>query len=530
MNTIITKLQGKIGVAIVLAANVFIICMGRANACGQNTISPAPGTTFSNTSVTFTWSGSADEYWIYAGQNQGTADIINSGSLGTNRQTSIAIESNGQPLVNQSVWIRLWCRTGAQWNFADYQYTSAPEKPILVNPLPGTLITNPSINFTWTHPDPSSTVAWVIIGSTLASSDIDSSGLISNTSTYIVQNIPLTYQEIFVRIYCLGSAGWTYDDFRYPTASLPQMISPTPTTTLSSTSVTFTWEDKNPNTIVSYLYAGTNFGWSDLAYSGSLPGGDTSYNIANLPKNGQQIYVRIWILAGNHWVYNDFIYTSPSIPELITPVSGSTISKSEITFELDDNGTAVQSWVLLLGATPGYSDIFYGYYFQNERQITVSQIPYFRLQGKLHARLWTYLPSGWTYSDYEYNVPTPDYPSITSPNINTIMEPGSVTFNWGDHGTGITDWKISVGTSSDPTSIIDNVFLVNKNSFTTHLPRMTESHLYVNLGYLVSSGWEYQTFVYNFKNGSPNIGVRTVVNKVRKNHLWNFSTSIPIAS
>jgi len=81
-------------------------------------------------------------------------------------------------------------------------------------------------------------------------------------------------------------------------------VSPTPGSTLTSSTVTFTW---TAGTGVSqyHLYIGTTAGGANI-YSLNQ-GTNLSVTISGLPTTGT-LYVRLWSLIGGSWSYNDYAY------------------------------------------------------------------------------------------------------------------------------------------------------------------------------------------------------------------------------
>jgi len=108
-----------------------------------------------------------------------------------------------------------------------------------------------------------------------------------------------------VRLWSLIGAVWQYRDYTYTEANYTAaMTSPTPGSTLTGTSIPFTWS------------AGTGVTQYSLWF-GSTPGGNglgaaplltvTSYTAA-LPVRGAALYVRLWSLVGEGWQYRDYTY------------------------------------------------------------------------------------------------------------------------------------------------------------------------------------------------------------------------------
>jgi hypothetical protein len=84
-------------------------------------LTPAPGSSFTSSSVTFTWSaGSAKAYQLYVGSSPGAFDIYNSGSLSARTATV-----NNMPTDGRTIYVRLRSLLTQTWQFKDYTYTAS---------------------------------------------------------------------------------------------------------------------------------------------------------------------------------------------------------------------------------------------------------------------------------------------------------------------------------------------------------------------------------------------------------------------
>ncbi len=84
--------------------------------------SPANGSTFGSSSVTFTWSSgsSVTQYWLYVGSSPGSEDIY-SANQGTNRSANVSnIPTNGR-----NIYVTLWSNICGAWQSNAYSYHAA---------------------------------------------------------------------------------------------------------------------------------------------------------------------------------------------------------------------------------------------------------------------------------------------------------------------------------------------------------------------------------------------------------------------
>jgi hypothetical protein len=83
-------------------------------------LSPPPGSTFSSSSVTFTWSaGSATSYFLFVGSALHKADIYNSGVVTVQSKTVSNIPADGR-----TIYVTLGSQVNGTWFTKDYTYTA----------------------------------------------------------------------------------------------------------------------------------------------------------------------------------------------------------------------------------------------------------------------------------------------------------------------------------------------------------------------------------------------------------------------
>jgi hypothetical protein len=83
-------------------------------------LSPPPGSTFTSSSVTFTWSqGSATAYGLVIGSSMNGSDIYTSTQLHTLSQTV-----NNIPTDGRTVYVRLYSQVNGTWVSNSYTYTA----------------------------------------------------------------------------------------------------------------------------------------------------------------------------------------------------------------------------------------------------------------------------------------------------------------------------------------------------------------------------------------------------------------------
>ncbi len=193
-----------------------------------------------------------------------------------------------------------------------------------------------------------------------------------------------------------------------------ELTSPTPGSTLTSSSVTLTWSN-GAGVSEYWLYLGTTPGGYDI-YNGSQ-GTNLSRTITGLPTDGSTIYVRLFSAIGDGWSYNDYTYSidcsgcGTAAAEMISPAPGSTLSSSSVTFTWS-SGAGESNYVLQVGTTSGAANIYIGLQGTNLSR-TITGLP---TDGStIYVRLYSAIGGGWSFNDYTYTATlgTPELSAVT---------------------------------------------------------------------------------------------------------------------
>ncbi len=276
-------------------------------------ISPVPGSSLNGDTVTFQWTPNGiavTHWWLYVGMTQGSSDIYDSGSLGTDLSHTVA----GLPIDGSILHVRLWFFLGGSWQYVDYQYTALTQagSPGITTPIPGTTLNGDTATFQWTADGTAVTQWWLHLGTTLGGSDIYDSGSLGADLSHTVAGLPTDGSIIHVRLWFFLGGSWQFADYQYTAftqAGSPEITTPTPGTTLNGDTATFQWTDNGAVVTQWWLHLGTTLGGSDIYDSGSL-GTDLSHTVAGLPTDGSTLYVRLWFFLDGSWQFTDVQYTA----------------------------------------------------------------------------------------------------------------------------------------------------------------------------------------------------------------------------
>ncbi|MGO9796580.1 MAG: hypothetical protein ACLPLZ_10865 [Terracidiphilus sp.] len=270
--------------------------------------SPAPGSTLTSASTTFTWSegpAGTTGYGLNVGTTGvGSADLVNIGPL-SGTSVTVNLPTNGT-----TIYVRLWTESsGPIYVYNDYTYTEFTQSAAAIaSPAPGSTLISASTTFAWLAASGSVTGYGLNVGTSLGAADLVNIGPLSGTSVTV--NLPTNGATIYVRFWTIfNGTTYLYNDYTYKefTQLASAITSPAPGSTLTSAETTFTW-NLAPAGVTGYgLNVGTSPGGADLV--NIYPTFGTAVPV-DLPTNGATIYVRLWtVFNGPTYVYNDYTYT-----------------------------------------------------------------------------------------------------------------------------------------------------------------------------------------------------------------------------
>jgi hypothetical protein len=184
-----------------------------------------------------------------------------------------------------------------------------------------------------------------------------------------------------------------------------ELTSPTPGTTLTGSSATFTWTTGTG--LQGYqLYLGTSVGANDLYSSGVLT--TTSVTVTGLPTYGAVVYstLRSQTHSGINggWENADNTYKeagTPLLATMITPAAGSTLSGSSVTFTWTKGG-GVTGYLLWLGSTPGAHDVYDSGVLTVASATSLALINLPTSGVKIYVTLYSETGGGWKSVPYTY--------------------------------------------------------------------------------------------------------------------------------
>jgi uncharacterized repeat protein (TIGR03803 family) len=355
--------------------------------------SPAPGSSLTAASATFTWTGAvaASQYWLDVGTSVGGGDLFDS-SVGL----ALSQVVTGLPSTATPVYVRLWTQRNGSWLFNDYTYTSFDARATMTSPAPGAALSGASVTFQWSSAGSGASQYWLEVGRSAGAGDLFEASVGLATSQQ-VNALPVLGTPVYVRLWTLVGSTWLYHDYTYTALNARAAItSPAPGSALNASSVTFTW---TPGTgALSYwLEVGTTPGSSNLF--GQSVGLTTTTPVSGIPLTSGTIYVRLWTQLSGGWYYTDYTYTTVNaVAAMTSPTPGALLVTSNVTFTWNAVSGATEYW-LEIGTAPNDANLFFTQSTGTSTSINAA-VP---MNGNpIYVRLWTLFGGVWRYADYNY--------------------------------------------------------------------------------------------------------------------------------
>ena len=282
--------------------------------------------------------------------------------------------------------------------------------PSISSPTPGSTLSSSTVTFSGNHTS-QDLEHWLYVGTSAGANNLHNSGSMGSAHSRTVSGLPSS-GTIYVRYWTRNSSGWSSRDHSYTmntgsgggSAFPPPISSPTPGSTLSSSTVTFSGNHTSQD-LEHWLYVGTSAGANNLHNSGSM-GSAHSRTVSGLPSSGT-IYVRYWTRNSSGWSSRDHSYTmntgsgggSAFPPTIGVPTPGSTLSSSTVTFSGNHTSQDLEHW-LYVGTSAGANNLHNSGSMGSAHSRTVSGLP---SSGTIYVRYWTRNSSGWSFRDHTYS-------------------------------------------------------------------------------------------------------------------------------
>jgi hypothetical protein len=381
-------------------------------------------------------------------------------------------------------------------------YTGFAPAPGIYSPVKGSALTGTSATFQWGGYS-GATAFWLDIGSTQGGNNYYSSGSLSNsTFSLMVSTLPSNGSAVYATWYYQLNGTWIPSYYSYTavggSSSQGAITSPVPSSTLSGSSVTFTWTAGSGATAY-WIDVGSTSGGNNYYSSGNL-GNVLTQTVNGLPGNGSAVYVTLYSLVGGEWLSNEYTYTAAPFSAvsgagvITSPANGSPLSGSSVAFNWTAGASASAYWVDV-GSTAGGNNYYSSGNLGNVLTVTANGLP--TNGSAVYATLYSLIGGNWTPNAYTYTGYNSAGASgvITTPASGSTLTGSSVTFDW-TAGAGASAYWLDVGSTVGGNNYYSSGNLGNVLTTTVSGLPTNGSMIYVTLYSLISGAWSGNAYTY----------------------------------
>ena len=275
----------------------------------------------------------------------------------------------------------------------------------LYSPAPSSTLAGSSATFQWFGP-PQTTAFWIDVGSSAGGNQYYQSGsLPTSILSATVNSLPTNGSTVYVTLYWLINGSWISNPYTYTAFNVAvadaAMQTPTPGSTLTSTSATFTWTAGSGATNY-WLDAGSTPGGNQYSQSGPL-GNVLTTTVNGLPADGSTIYVTLYSLIGGVWSSHSYTYiafsASGGAGAMQSPTPGAALSGNVAAFNWTP-GTGATAYWLDIGSAQYGNNYYQSGNLGNTLSTTVNSLP---ADGStIYVTLWSFVAGQWVSVEYNY--------------------------------------------------------------------------------------------------------------------------------
>jgi|GEM_PF-6121845 len=375
--------------------------------------------------------------------------------------------------------------------------------PTLLTPSNGGTYSAANQTFEWESDGTEYNAYALTVGTNEGADNVHNSGVLGEDArTYTVESMG-SADTLDVRFWFRNRDGlWDYSAstvFNAAAVFPPSIFIPEEYSQLDANSMSLSWRDNGTNVNRYWLYVGSSAGARD--YLSQSVNSATSYTVDNLPTDGSEIWVRLWYYT-NGWDFHDHQYTAMgdssstqnNIPEMTSPVEGSLLTRSEVTFQWQNNNFVPDNYWIYIGTSLGSSNIHSSGALETANEYTYSPLP--MGEETLYVRLW-YNDGSWQYSDYKYSSKLYGEAQLVWPTPGATIETDGQTFEWSANGQSYDNFQLVIGRSQGSNDFYDSGVLssATQSVLADNLDQNVE-FLYATLRYRVSDTWQEQYFRY----------------------------------
>jgi sugar lactone lactonase YvrE len=360
---------------------------------------------------------------------------------------------------------------------------------ILTSPAPGSTLTASPVTFQWTTGAGATEYAVSVGNTSKGSYNLYRSPTLRNQTSVSV-SLPINDENLYVSLCSFINSTWQCNYYNYSTSGTPvlaALTSPTPGSTLTSSSATFQWSAGSGVSGYILALSATNPGSHDL-YSGTSTTA-TSASVTGLPTNGLPIYARLYSHINGSWAhYNDYVL-NPEVPAtLALPTQGTALAATGQVFTWAPV-TGATGYTLYLGTSAGGGNLLDAH--TTNTTVTTGSLP---INGEtIYARLWTNFNGVWKYTDSTFTAAAPA--TLTSPTAGaTITAAAGQTFTWAPV-SGVTGYTLYLGTSAGGGNLLD----AHTTATTVTAGKLPAGTIYARLWTNFNGVWKYNDYSFTAK-------------------------------
>ncbi len=392
---------------------------------------------------------------------------------------------------------------------ANFRVSVVDTPPTLVLPVPGESLSGANQKFVWQGGD-QQVDAWQLwLGTTAGASDLFDSGIV--TQVYAnAGDLPTNGEKVHATLRYRSNSVWSTIEDVYLAFNngTPELLSPTPGSTLTGNSAVFDWVSggANINHWTVRIYDPVNPAAGNF-FEQRLDGSVTQVAAAGWPTDGRTIAVDlIYSLNGLKTTTQSYIYTtqSLSITEAIisSPLNDSTIGEQQ-EFVISTGGNDLAEWRLVVKEDSPFSDsTIADSGWTNNKNVILTGWPnngdtvylLFDCQYKNGAKC--------RRDFYQYQTQktvSTMAPAVTAPEPDSQLAAKTAQVFWTANTTDVDRWRIKVGDREFSNNYSESQWLDKTVGSTTASGWPTDGSLvYITLEYIITgqSRPEQVSFTY----------------------------------
>ena len=347
---------------------------------------------------------------------------------------------------------------------ADYEagvtilLSASPAPAVITSPAPNSTLAGSAVTFQWSASG-TATAYWIDVGSAPGSNQYFQSGsLPTSTLAMSVTTLPIDGSTVYVTMYSKINGVWVNNAYTYTAFNLGAakgvITTPTPGSTLTGNSVSFTWTAGQGATNY-WLDIGSTLGGNQYFQSGPL-GNVLTTTATTLPLDGSTVYVTLWTFVGGQWLSNSYIYTALNLSTaqgvLTTPPPGSTLPDSSANFAWTA-GIGATAYEIDAGSSPAGNQYFQSGNLGTSLHYIGHNMP--TNSSTVYVTLYSLIGGTWYHTVYTYTAAPPAVTFLPAVHYPAGLVSWALTT--GDlNGDGKPDLAVANSASSNVSVLLGN--------------------------------------------------------------------------